>query len=96
MPLYVFGIFFQKLLLQAEQSRLAGFVTIIKLIKKVKNKTSLPIIICGGVGNSHDFLKAFPYKLSGLAAANFFHYTEHSVISLKGYLRQNEKKEFIF
>ena len=27
--------------------------------------------------------------ISGLAAGNYFHYTEHSVILLKSYLRQN-------
>ena len=46
---------------------------------------------CGGVGTSNHFLQAMPIGLSGLAAGNFFHYTEHSVILLKSFLDQNQE-----
>ena len=55
----------------------------IKLIEFVKRYASIPIIICGGVGNAKHFSSVLNYDLSGLAAGNFFHYTEHSVITLK-------------
>mgnify|MGYP001208771857 CR=1 FL=1 len=58
----------------------------INLIEKVKNITSLPLVCCGGVGKSKHFLDAMYLDTSGLAAGNYFHYNEHSVILLKRYL----------
>ncbi len=46
-------------------------------IAKVVTSTSLPVIACGGAGNAEDFVKlskAIP--VSGVAAGNFFHFTE--------------------
>ena len=60
----------------------------LELLNYVKDTVSIPIVGCGGVGTSKHFLEAMPIGLSGLAAGNFFHYTEHSVIQLKGYLNQ--------
>ena len=57
----------------------------------VKDIISIPAVGCGGVGTSKHFLQAMPIGLSGLAAGNFFHYTEHSVIQLKSYLNQTEE-----
>jgi len=61
------------------------------LLNYVKDIISIPAVGCGGVGTSNHFLQAMPIGLSGLAAGNFFHYTEHSVIQLKSYLNQTEE-----
>ena len=61
------------------------------LLNYVKDIISIPIVGCGGVGTANHFLQAMPIGLSGLAAGNFFHYTEHSVIQLKSYLNQTEE-----
>ena len=58
----------------------------INLIEKVNNITSLPLVNCGGVGKSKHFLDAMYLDISGLAAGNYFHYSEHSVTLLKSYL----------
>ena len=58
----------------------------IKLIKYVKDRIDIPLVACGGVGTSNHFLKALDTGVSGLAAGNFFHFTEHSTIHLKSYL----------
>lgn len=63
----------------------------LELFNYVKDIVSIPIVGCGGVGNSEHFLEAMPIGLSGLAAGNFFHYTEHSVIQLKSFLHQNQE-----
>jgi len=63
----------------------------LELLSYVKDTVSIPIIGCGGVGTSNHFLQAMQIGLSGLAAGNFFHYTEHSVIQLKSYLAQNRQ-----
>ena len=60
----------------------------LELFNYVKEIVSIPIVGCGGVGTSKDFKEAMSIGLSGLAAGNFFHYTEHSVIQLKCYLNQ--------
>ena len=61
------------------------------LLNYVKDILSIPIVGCGGVGTSNHFLQAMPIGLSGLAAGNFFHHTEHSAIQLKSYLNQTEE-----
>ena len=63
----------------------------LNLLNYVKDIISIPAVGCGGVGTSNHFLQAMPIGLSGLAAGNFFHYTEHSVIQLKSYLNQTEE-----
>ena len=61
----------------------------LSLIKKVKSMINLPTIFCGGAGSVKDFLKVLPLNVSGVAAGNYFHFTEHSVIFLKNFLNQN-------
>ena len=61
----------------------------LNLIKKVYNNVEIPIVICGGVGNAKHLFEGISLGVSGVAAANFFHFTEHSVILAKQYLRIN-------
>jgi len=63
----------------------------IHLLNYVKDIIYIPIVGCGGVGTSNHFLQAMQIGLSGLAAGNFFHHTEHSAIQLKSYLNQTEE-----
>ena len=63
----------------------------LELFNYIMNNISIPVVGCGGVGTANHFLDALPLKLSGLAAGNFFHYTEHSVILLKSYLRKKSQ-----
>lgn len=63
----------------------------LELFHYIVNHVSIPIVGCGGVGLASHFLDALPLRLSGLAAGNFFHYTEHSVILLKSYLRKKSQ-----
>jgi cyclase len=58
----------------------------IELFDKVKRMTSMPIIGVGGAGTANHFKQALSSGISGLAAGNFFHFTEHSVLALKSYL----------
>lgn len=44
------------------------------------------MIVCGGVGHPGHFLEAMDLNVSAVAAANFFHYTEHSVVVAKSFL----------
>ena len=60
----------------------------LELFNYVMTNVSIPVVGCGGVGKANHFLDALPLNLSGLAAGNFFHYTEHSVILLKSCLRK--------
>lgn len=64
----------------------------LNLAKIVKSNIKLPLIFCGGAGSANDFLKILPYNISGIAAGNFFHFTEHSVIFLKKYLNKFHKE----
>ena len=43
--------------------------------------------MCGGAGHPKDFREVLLYNISAVAAGNFFHYSEHSVTTLKSYLK---------
>lgn len=58
------------------------------LIRQVVGAVSIPVIVCGGVGHPRHFSEAMQYSVSAVAAANFFHYTEHSAITAKRYLEE--------
>jgi len=53
------------------------------LIEPVVQAVRIPVIVCGGVGHPGQFLEAIRLGASAVAAANFFHYTEHSVAVAK-------------
>lgn len=59
----------------------------IELIKQVMGEVNIPVIVCGGAGHPKHFKEAIDLNVSAVAAANFFHYTEHSPITLKSYLK---------
>jgi cyclase len=63
----------------------AGFD--LELARSVSNAVTLPVICCGGAGKAAHFMEIL--KDTGVcaaAAANFFHFTEHSVTTAKAQL----------
>lgn len=61
------------------------------LIQKVSGQVNLPVIACGGVGSPEHFFQGISQgHASAVAAGNYFHFTEHSVIKAKAYLKQKE------
>lgn len=59
----------------------------IALINRVAGAVQIPVVACGGAGNFAHISEAFRRtSASGIAAANFFHFTEHSVITTKAAL----------
>lgn len=58
----------------------------IDLLRKVVAAVSIPVIICGGVGTAEHFREGIDAGASAVAAANYFHFTEHSPIVVKSYL----------
>ena len=62
----------------------------LELCKKIVKNLSIPTIIAGGVGNIEDFYEGYKeLKPSGLAAANIFHFKEHSDQIIKKNLYSN-------
>ncbi len=59
----------------------------LELIREVVSKVNIPVVVCGGVNHPRHFQDAACLEVSGLAAANFFHYYEHSVTTVKRYLK---------
>lgn len=57
------------------------------LIRQVSEAVRIPVIVAGGVGHPKHFLEAMPFKVAAVAAGNFFHYTETSVIVAKAFMR---------
>ena len=63
----------------------------IDLYSKIINETNVPIIPCGGAGKPEHFLKLFKnLNINSAAAGNFFHFTEHSIVTLKSFLQSNK------
>lgn len=57
------------------------------LIESVTRAVAVPVIVMGGVGHPRHFAEAARIPgVSGLAAANFFAFTEHAVSTAKAYL----------
>jgi len=60
------------------------------LINASLKELDIPVIVVGGAGASRDFLDAFSNtEVDALAAGNMFHFTEHSVVAVKSFLRNN-------
>jgi cyclase len=57
------------------------------LIRSVAEEVSIPVIACGGAGHPEHMKAVIEIPVSAVAAANFFHYHEHSVITNKRYLK---------
>lgn len=59
------------------------------LINQVSAQVRIPVIACGGAGAPQDFYEVMTKtKAAAVAAGNFFHFTEHSPITLKAWLRR--------
>lgn len=61
------------------------------LIRQVISEVNIPVIVCGGVSHPQHFQEAIELNALAVAAANFFHFTEHSPITVKSYLDTKEK-----
>lgn len=62
----------------------------IELIRMITDSVNIPVIVCGGVGHPSHFLDGFfKGKAPACAASNFFHFTEHSPITAKSYLKKH-------
>lgn len=61
-----------------------GFDT--ELAIRVVKKVDVPVVICGGAGHPRHFEMAARTGVSGVAAGNMLHFTEHSVITIKRFL----------
>lgn len=60
----------------------------IELLKKIKEKVSIPIIASGGAGNMKDFYDGIVSGgADGVLGASVFHYGEIDIMDLKKYLR---------
>jgi len=54
------------------------------LVRSVCNAVTLPVICCGGAGTAAHFVEVLQStEVSAAAAANFFHFTEHAVTTVK-------------
>ncbi len=61
----------------------------IPTIRMVVEATRLPVVACGGAGDDWDFVEcAKETGASGIAAGNFFHFTEHSYPRVKALMRK--------
>ena len=61
----------------------------LELVKRVTAAVSIPVIACGGIGNYRHFAPGIQEGgASAVAAANIFHYVEHSTILAKAHLRR--------
>lgn len=62
----------------------------IETIGSIVDHTRLPVIACGGAGDSYDFVElAKATKVSGIAAGNWFHFVEQSYPRAKQLLKNN-------
>ena len=59
-----------------------------KMLKKVTNNVSLPVIASGGVGNLEHFYLGHLTKSTGLLAASVFHSGKYNIKTVKKYLNQ--------
>jgi cyclase len=59
------------------------------LISSVCNAVTVPVICCGGAGSAQHFVDVFLHtSVCAAAAANFFHFTEHSVTTIKALINR--------
>ena len=59
----------------------------VSLIKKISNSVKIPVIVCGGAGKpSHFYEVLSETNVAAAAAGNYFHFSEHSVITTKAFL----------
>lgn len=57
------------------------------IINKVCDQVTIPVVALGGAGSPVHFESVFTNtRVSAAAAGNYFHFTEHAVTTLKGFL----------
>lgn len=62
----------------------------LELVKSVSSAVSIPVIACGGAGNTKDVLSVIrDGGASAAAAASIFQYTETTPLAIKRYLAEN-------
>ncbi|MDR3491493.1 MAG: imidazole glycerol phosphate synthase cyclase subunit [Gammaproteobacteria bacterium] len=59
----------------------------LELIRSVVKDIDVPIIACGGAGHPKDIQMAMHCGAAAVAIGNMFHFTEHSVTTVKQYLK---------
>ena len=60
----------------------------LRLIDAVARAVTIPVVALGGAGRPEHFRAALAKtEASGIGAGNFFHFTEHSPITLKAFLK---------
>jgi cyclase len=60
------------------------------LVNSVCDAVTVPVICCGGAGNPQHFIEVLESTYtSAAAAANFFHFTEHSVTTTKAIINRS-------
>lgn len=61
----------------------------IQLAKKIADSVNVPVIICGGAGKPNHFFEVLSEtNVAAAAAGNYFHFSEHSVITTKAFLQK--------
>lgn len=60
------------------------------LLSEAVELVNVPLIACGGVGRWEHMYEALHLGCDAVAAANIFHYSEHSVRSAKNYLSKRD------
>ena len=60
----------------------------VDLISQVSAAVGIPVIAVGGAGHPQDFVMPLAHGAGAVAAANFFHFTEHSAIMAKRFLQR--------
>ena len=58
----------------------------LELVRSIVAAVPVPVIACGGAGTPEHLRQALSQGPAAVAAANFFHFTEHSVILAKSWL----------
>ena len=62
----------------------------LELINAMSQTVKVPLIVCGGAGVPAHFLEVFDKTIANaFAAANFFHFFEHSITITKAVISQN-------
>lgn len=61
----------------------------LEALAEIQKAITIPVIICGGVGNATHFIDGAKLGASAVAAGNYFHFTEHSVILAKRKIMQS-------
>lgn len=64
----------------------------LKLGSLIRKSLTIPLILCGGVGKPSHLVDGIKCDFEAVAAANFFHYTEMSVIAAKEYILRHDCK----